>query len=311
MNLNLTNQFVLTLLEAKISLYPAAADGSISGNALWNGADAESLSVRERWIKGETRPTGVSYPRRHPLIQQFEISLGRVWALQITNAGGFTTVPQYYVLDIVWTDEDTGNWHRETFYNVTISERSRNSRTIDEGFTDEMVFDSEYMAPPTGGEGAVPAVSTTLPYYVLWNGPDGVMPLYNYDPVAQTFAEVTTGISATRAVLAYSPTNRSGDFTITFDGASGPALEVNADQGLVVTGLMQRAPDISAVPRVDFYYGNVRVASVDAAGNLYGASFDDSAPTSGTGVFSIFADGAVALTLSGPAIMTEFVQEGS
>jgi hypothetical protein len=304
------NTFALTLAEGVVCLYPANADGSANtASPIWTGAPAENLTVRERWVKVETRPSGARYPRNHPLIPKYEVSIARVWVLQELNPAGLVTSYNEYVLDIVWTDEDTGDWHRETLYNVTISERSRASRNIDEGFTDELMFDAEYMTPPQGGTGSAPTITSTVPMVVQWVGPDGTFPLYTYDSTSHNFTEAVAGISAERAVLAYNPTNQSGVFTAQFNGSMAAALEVAANGGLDVTEIYQGAPDLTQVPRLDFMVGNLRVASLTSAGRLYAASFEDGTPEAGTGLFEIYCGAGLALTIGAAGVVADYYYE--
>jgi hypothetical protein len=302
------NTFVLTLLEATVSLYPANADGSANtGSPIWSGVAAQALAVREKWVKVQTRPTGSLQPRNHPLVAQYEILLGRVWGFLLTDTAGFVTLPQRYVLDVVWVDEDTGNWHRETFYNVTVSERSRTSKDVDGGFTDEQAFDAEYMTPPAGGTGVVPVISGVLQYSVVWVGPDGTLPLYSYDPGSYNFTAVNDVSNRAQIVV------KAGTFSISFGAAAtdNPVLETTATgQGVALHGgLVQGAPDISVVPRLDFFFGALRVASVDANGNLYAFAFGDGAPAAGAGQFQIYAQSTLALTLGAAGAVANYWDE--
>lgn len=297
--------FTLTLLEATVTLYPTDGSGAPVVDApIWVGIQAEKLDIRERWIKTETRPTGALYPRKHPIIPQYEIAIGRVWALDASLEDGVSAAQfdsRNYVLDVVWIDEDTHNWHRETFYNVTISEHNRPSRNIDEGFTDDQLFDAESKIPDGGlGDTTPPAITAELPYTVVYVGLYGSVDLYRYNSGTQAFAEVTAGITSGRATLSYSPTNKSGTFSASFDGAGSPALEVQTDGEVDITSLIQGAPNATQVPRLDFYYGPTRVASITAAGELLSFSFTDAAPSAGIGKFQIYANSALALTLAGP-----------
>lgn len=299
------NPFTLTLLEATVTLYPADGTGApVVGSPVWTGIQAENLSIKEKWIKTETRPTGALYPRKHPLISQYEISLGRVWALNAVTGLGVQDA-QFgfgkYVLDILWTDEDTQNWKRITLYNVTVSDHNLASRSIDEGFTDDQVFDAESIVQ-TGGLAVTPppVISSQVPYLVVYVAAFGSVNLLNYDPATQIFSEVTAGISTGRATLAYSPSNRSGTFDVTFSGAGSPALQVTGDGTVHPTSMIQGSPNSSHVPRLDFYYGSTRVASITAAGEFYAFQFAQGTPVTATGQFQIYAGSALALTLAGP-----------
>ena len=323
------NLIALNQLESTVTLYPADSSGApILTSPIWTGVTVENLTIRERWLKGETRPTGAPYPKRHPLIQQYELSLGRVWSLQVpTTDGGFIPQANYYVLDIVWQDGDTNDWHRETFYNVSISERSRTSRDIESGFTDEVAFDAEYMAAPSGGattdpsggagpitapsggNGTVPPISAGVPMTVLWVGADGRVPLYNYASDTHAFTEVSAGISTSRATLAYSGSGGAAVFNVTFSGAGGPALQVEADGGLLVTALKTGSPDLSNVPRVEFYYGTQRVAALTSSGILFAASFSNGSLATGTGKFALYGGGTLAVTLAASGVISAEYEE--
>lgn len=312
---------VFSLIEATVSLYPASASGApwILG-PIFSGLPAETLSRRERWVKSETRPTGAQYPVKHPLVQQYEISIGRVWGFQNADMSGFATANGLYVLDIVWVDAVTGNWHRETYYNVTISERSQTPPNIEQGFMDDQVFDAEYVVR-SGGLGTVPAISSSLPMTVKWVGPDypGGLPLYNYDPTANTFAETVAGISANRAGIAYNPAGGltvdgaitvdddevtvdvDEVFAIVFSGSDSAAMTVDINDGLDVTGLETQAPDTSINPRLDFYIGSVRVASLGADGTLYATSFSNG-PVAAAGQFQLFVGSTLAVTIAASGV---------
>ena len=307
----------LSLLESTVTLYPTDATGApILASPIWSGVTVENLTIKERWLKTETKPTGAPYPRKHPLIQQYELSLGRVWSLQLpTSDGGLIITPQRYVLDIVWQDEDSNDWHRETFYNVTISDRSKTSRDIESGFTDEQIFEAEYMAPPTGGDGSIPipAISATLPLvvrYVPVGGSSlGGVDLYAYDPTAHTFTEAVSGISTGRATLAYSGSAGTQAFAITFSGAGSPSLAISSAGVLTATAVNQGAPSSAETPRLEFYYGTQRLASLTSAGTLWAPAFTNASPTAGAGIFALYGGGVIRVTIAGSGVVAGVFSE--
>jgi hypothetical protein len=284
------NKIALHLGEAKLTLYPANVDGSPQLDApLWSGADAEGLKVRERWINVGTRPTGAPKPRNHPLTPVYEIAIDRVWALPLAELTGFHPDHEEYVLDVVWVEEETLQWHRRTFYGVTITERAFDSREIDTGFTDAQQFDARSMVVDAG-EWPVPALSADLPYQVLWIGNTGQTPLYSYNPATQAFTAV--GTTAGRATIGYS----GSAFRILFEDYP-VAVETYAS-GLGAVALLESMPLAGDVPRLDFLYGTRRVASVTPNG-LWARAFTDGAtPAAGAGKFALKFGGAVVATLA-------------
>ncbi len=265
------NRFALTLLEATLTLYPANADGSPRVNeAVWSGACADNLRVREQWLHRETRPTGARHPRRHPLVPQFEISIDRVWALPLSQPGGFLATHEKFVLDVVWIDEDSGRWHRQTYYGVTISERSQVSRDTDTGFSDNQVFNAEYRDEPTGGTGTPPAVGADLPYLVKWVSRDETVDLYSYNTSTHVFTALASTTS--RATIANNP------FTITFAGDGAPMVDLNTSGVLSAVAFIEGMPTDGDLPRLDFFRGQSRIASVSRNGRVFAHRFHQLPP---------------------------------
>lgn len=288
------NMVALNLLEAQLTLYPANADGSPdTTRPIWSGAPAERLTTRERWIVVETRPTGARHPRKHPLVAQYGLSIGRVWALPLSNLTGFHPDETSYVLDVVWRDEEPSGqrpWHRRTFYGVTIAERDFDSQEIAGGVLDNQEFEAQSFLPDEGF-GEVPAVVADAPYVVYWRDRSGAIPLYSYNPVSHAFTAI--GPVSGRATIGYTA-NR---LAIAFSGAAGNAL-ATLPEGLAVAGLFQRTPDNSALPRLDFYFGSTRVGSVSVAG-LWAREFrDDLAPAAAAGAYALYADNNLVASLS-------------
>jgi hypothetical protein len=293
------NQIVLTLLEAQVSLYASDANGNPTGAAIWSGQPAERLQVRERWIVKETRPSGAAYPRQHPLVAQYQIGIERLWALPVDELIGFQPDGETYVLDIVWTEEDTQAWHRRTFYGVTIASRDLESRDIESGHTDGQEFAAQYFIPGSGGGVAPTAGPPPVAYATIWNGTDGRLPLYTFDPV-NGFAEVTPGNAASRVTVA------EDGSAIQFAGSSSPVLQTTSC-GVTVASFHDQFP--TTLPRLEFWFGTQLVAAVTPDG-LWVRSLDDGAlPAATTGQFVLEYQGTPAVLLGAglaqsPAWMT-------
>lgn len=287
-----------TLLEATITLYPADDAGQpILSNPLWSGANAERVSIRDRWIKVETRPTGAPYPQRRALTPQYEIGIERVWALPINQLAGFQPGRGKYVLDIVWEDEENEYWHRNTFYGVTISERGRDSREIDTGHTEHQAFDAEYMTPPTTGRDAPPAITNVLPMAVWYVSATENLELYTYSGMTRSFTEASAGVSAGRATLIYTP-DATGSFAIQFDGYPKPALTIDTGGIVRVGKLVAGAPAPGETPRLEFMVGPTRVGALTARQTWYAPQFVEEAPVDSASVFEFLANSLLQVTVA-------------
>ena len=212
----------------------AAADGLSLGTALWSGQVAERLTVREQWVVLETRPSGAPYPIKHPLVPQYEVSIERVWALPLNNLAGFSPTKQTYVLEVIWTEEDTQQWHRRTFYGVTIASRNFGAQNVESEFVDGQEFAAQYVLVDAGGASEPPQPVIAMPLVVFWSGSDGYYPLYTYDTLSGFLlasGESTTG----HATIA------ADGSSITFFGATGPVLVTTA-AGVTVGELHDTLP---------------------------------------------------------------------
>lgn len=277
----------LTLLEAQVTLYATRADGS-PGAAIWSGAVAENFKADERWLNVETRPSGARQPRQHPLVAQHTISIDRVWSLPLANLLGWSATEQEYILDVVWTDEETQAGQRRTFYGVTISTRSLASRDIASGHTDNQEFLARVCVPgPVNG--LAPA---TNPAYVLYRGADGVNSvLYTY--AAGVYTNLSDGSKATIA---------ADGSAITFAGAGSPAVATTA-AGLTVPALHDAFPD--TLPRLEFYAGEQLLAAVTPDGFWARGYADDYMGSNGAFNFA-FTGTPVAVLMPGAAIALAF-----
>ncbi len=315
-----------TLLEATITLYPVDDAGRpLTAFPIWTGVPADSLAIAERWIKLQNRPAGARQPRNHPLVAQYEISIGRVWALPLADLKGFLSDGERYVLDIAWQDEDDAQWHRKTFYGVTVSERSHASRTVESEFADAQVFEAEYFLPASG-TGTIPAIVPDLPYLIKYVSAFGSRFIYSYDPVTHSFTELTANISAVTAVIGYlttssallyrsatlyrnsSPYRETSAFRIRFSGESVDAMQLGADGVIAADSYHAGAPMRDELPRVDFCYGGKRLASVSRNGVLFAWSFETGATAEVAPGFEFFSDTTRLATITPQAVRAaEFV----
>lgn len=303
--MNRGDKILLTLHEATLTLYPAAADGSpITTSPLWMGACESSLRIAERWSVVNTRPTASKHQRHHPLSPTYEISISRQWVLKYPLLVDFQATRRQYVLDIVWREEDTGDWHRNVFYGVTIRDRSRDSRAPDEAFEDGQTFDAEYFIPTSGmAPTAVPGISSSLPFVIRWRGSEGMLDLYTYDPGTQVFTEISAGAAATRAEIEYVPDRATGELQIIFAGDIDPTLKVDAD-GMTVPAVLQQVPSDDILPRLEFFYGNRRIATLGQVG-LFVFNVNDSGLAAGTGRYQLYHNNVLKSTIALTGLVTD------
>jgi len=277
------NNVLFTLLEAQVTLYTTNADGTL-GAPLWSGQVAERLAVRERWITVETRPTGIPYPVQNPLVPQFTVEIDRVWALPLGQLNGFNPDAENYILDVLWQEGPV--WHRRTFYGVTINARSFASQTIETEFADGQEFQAQYFIPASGS-GSPPGPVQATPLTVQYVDNTGSLALYDYTPDAG-FTEVTAGQAVSRAVIA------NDGSSIQFAGAGAPVLVTTA-AGVTVAQLQDGVP--ATLPRLEFYAGSQRLATITATG-LWARNFQDTTlPAGGFGLE--YADAAVGAIAPG------------
>ena len=330
MNDPVLNHILLNLAEACISIYPADSTGApILSQQLWTGAKAEGLRVMERWIVMETKPSGAPYPNKHPLVAQYEIAIDKVWSLALSELNGFQAEWTNYVVDIVWTDEDTGNWQRRVFYGGTIADESLNSRSIDAGFTEGQNFNAQYYDISSGTAASPPGqISSALPYQVMYQPAAGAAPIliYTYNPTTEEFTAV--GNPSSYATIGY---NGSGAFGLTFAGDGSPVLATtvapsgaatyrNSEQYSNINSYQPAqfqiygsinvgAPAPTNYPRIVFYYGNTPVCTLTSiAGGtpgMFEANWDEGTPAVLAGDFAVYAGANVIASLGSSGVTSK------
>lgn len=284
------NQVAFTLLEAEVKLYKADASGN-PGAEVWSGQLAERLQCNETWLGVETRPTGARYPKQHPLVPQYRIHIARLWALPLSALIGFQPDHQNYVLDIVWTEEETQQWHRRTFYGVTITTRNLEPPAAFE-FLEDQEFLAQYFVPTSGSVAtAVPPIPAAA-CVVRWVGTDGSRLLYTYDAATKTFTETNAGDAATRATIA------ADGSSIQFYGEGTAVVTATAD-GLTLANLHDSFPATS--PRLEFYYGTELVAAVTSDGLWAWSLADGTLAAAVAGQFQLQHSGTT-MALLGPGL---------
>lgn len=284
-----------SLLEATLTLYPAAADDTpVTASPVWFGTCANDLRLAERMIVRQTMPGAAPFPRNHPLVATHEINIGRVWTSREPSLDDYTPATSRYVLDILWEAEDFDGWRRRTYYGVTAKSYDLASQERIQ-MNSEQAFDAEYYSQ-SSGTGAAPALTSTLPYTVIWvSTAEPPLVLYDYTASTDAFVERLAGQAATRATVLITPTLDA--LTVNFTGGTGNALVLANTQTTTVGGVIEGVPTTANLPRLDFMYGPTRVASVDKLNNLLVETLVEANATAGSARFELFGNNLLSATL--------------
>jgi hypothetical protein len=302
---------VHTLLEATISLYPTAADGSaLLAYPIWIGAGAENLRLSDSVIEAETRETGSADPVVDILGRQHEIEIGRIWKLSPRSEsfhfgkGAPVLAGQKFVLLIGWQDPRAPRgWVERTYYGATPRTDSRASEGVLQ-FTETQGFRAEAMQERTGtgtytvGEPLAPSMM------VRWVKGREQLNLFTYDAGTHTFTETVAGIATGRATLAVTP-----HFQAHIE--STLAMEVTSS-GVLNVGELVEVGAIAAVdsPRLEFWRGEVRMAILSKTGTLRVLEALEEAPSPGSDRFEFYTGSTLAATLEAGGLRAEEIEEG-
>jgi hypothetical protein len=134
--------------------------------------------------------------------------------------------------------------------------------------------------------------------YVRWvNGSENIR-ILEYNPATHLFTETSSGISSGRASIANATT-----FQAIVDGEV--AAECNAVPELLINELMcVGSTGSNETPRIEFWIGATRIASLTKTGRFYVLDIVESASvTGGSTFFEFYGAGALAAVL-GPAVDT-------
>lgn len=132
-------------------------------------------------------------------------------------------------------------------------------------------------------------------FYVRWVNDQEDLRLLEYDPETHLFTESSAGISTGRASI-------DQDCTVTIDGTV--ALQI-VDESLQVSRFIARGGTAAtAFPRLEFWRGNQRLASLTKDGKLYVVDITEAATVSGgSDRFELYGNGSLAAVI-GPVRLT-------
>ncbi|HEY1171045.1 MAG TPA: hypothetical protein VGH19_06700 [Verrucomicrobiae bacterium] len=303
----MSNSVVFTLLEAKVALYRLDAEGQpLLAYPVWRLSSAERLQMVQTPIEVETWPTGRENPHVRLTGMRHDIDIGRVWELNRSQPLDLPLdLDGRYVLVIGWTEEGKRPvWHSKTYYGVTEKRREIDQRAErgalkpDNGFH----FRAESMVP-NGGAGIFNFPEPTLPpLYVQWVNGSESLRLFEYNPTTKTFSESQTGLATGRASIGNAPFNVQIQSTQAWWVADGVLTchDLVEDAGI--------AP--SEKPRLEFWRGTRRLATVGKAGLVRVFELTEATPSASASKFQFLAAGStLAATLGEEGLTANSIAE--
>jgi hypothetical protein len=147
--------------------------------------------------------------------------------------------------------------------------------------------------------GATEASTATPPVndlWVQWMTDSERLRLFEYDPATHLFTESSAGISATRATI-----DNATTFLATIQGTT--VAQCNSSQQFKVNELICNGGTSGAEsPRLEFFIGQTRVASLSSAGTLWVIDVAEAASISGVSDFFAFYGAGVLSAVLGPIV---------
>lgn len=133
--------------------------------------------------------------------------------------------------------------------------------------------------------------------FVLWvNGAERLR-LFDYNPLTRVFSENSPGISTGRATF-----TNAGDNTFTISIQAAIAAVVDATRTLDASLALVENMGASEEPRVEFWWGDARLACISKSGVVRAPWFTESAPVAAAGRFQFYGNGSLAATIGSEGI---------
>lgn len=294
---------VFTLLEARIWLYPTGADGNpLRDYPVWIGAGAENLKLTDSLMEVETRETGAPHPLVDHIGEEHQVEIERIWKVSRTGQD-FTLVPnQKFVLVVVWTEDGRGQqWKERVYHGVTMRSDARASQGVLETNQSQQ-FRAESMTERSGS-GAYTFEVPELPMTVRWVKDWEKLILFIYDPEEDTYAETVTGIANGRAAITVTPRFQA-------EIEDELAMEVTAS-GVLNVGELIEAGALSSLdsPRLEFWRGTMRLATLSKDGILRVLEAVEDTPEASTSKFEFYNGETLVATLEDGGLVALELEE--
>ncbi|GEM_PF-5957054 len=293
------NQAAFIVLEAELAFYISTAGDEPVGEAYLGGV-ADRLIIEDEFKERQVQTHGVAYGGQYHEDEQHLIELENVWMWDWNSTDPRMpqiTRNQRLIMVAVWYDNDTRAWAKRTFYGVTAFHQR-----IPGDAKQILRFHAERFTPAQG-YGDKPDLLPADYGIVRYRDGSTTSDVYFYDPQSHLYTP-TGGVP-------YAVFTRNAT---TFSIAINEVLALRAVNGTglhVVTLTAAGATYGSGRPRIEFYSGGTRMASLTEEGELIvpDVTEQDTAPA-GTG-FDFYDTGGhwLASLRAGRAYAPAFIEE--
>lgn len=257
---------IFTQWECEMAAWAADADGWPLDVLLWLGGCVNRSDFTQGFADERAERSGIPFPDLKMLEEEHRVTLENLWG-QRTDEEPYVTPgvsrDARAVVVFLWVDEDSGFWVKRTYYNAQFNPFVFSSEN--EVFEQKIEMRAGWMFEERGklvdGRPTLTAGAVAVVRYVSISEN---LPLYTYAMGSGLFTAVAP--TAGRATIA-AGVDGPHVFTIKFNGTK--ALAIKADGTLHLGSVTAIGGTfVSTLPRLDFYVGAQRIASLSSAGEL-------------------------------------------
>lgn len=275
------SETAFTQWECEMVVYRADEAGAPTGEIEYLGGCENKLEIEQGYAEERAERSGDGYARNQHLEETHVIQLENLWLTRYRKESGeeFYDSPrigraQRFVVVMLWTDEESGVWHKRSYYGVQINPLNFNSSQ--EYFSQTATMRASYYVPDHGRRPEEPTLQPTSLAFVRYVTSSGSVDLLSYDFDARTFTALANPAGKVDLPGA------GGGYLARILVGGVLALAIDADGVLLVKEIVATGGSFtSGLPRAEFFHGNLRYASLTAAGLLAVPNFLESPATPG------------------------------
>lgn len=279
--------------ECEVVLYRADEQGRSTGEVEWLGGCENKMQIGQGYAEERADRSGDPYARNQQLEEVHTIELEALWLSRYESAGVIRNPVlarnQRFVAVLVWIDDETGVWHKRSYFGVEIGELSLSSEN--EYFTQRTPMRAGWFVPQNGRLPEMPGLLPAGGGIVRYFSSGAAVDLFSYDFGTEQFTELSP--SAGKFTIA----GAGGGYVLRLLVGGVVALGIGSDGVAHVAALIASGGSYaSGLPRVEFFNGSLRVATLTAAGVLAVPSFFETATAPALTEDFVFSDGAWRLS---------------